>query len=57
MNRKLALAKWVKVELSEIKEAALEVQKKINWIELLGGIVLAIVVAAFMALPWLTEGQ
>ncbi len=57
MNRKTALAQWVRHDLSEIKEAALEVQKKINWIELLGGIVLAIVVAAFMALPWLTEGQ
>ncbi len=55
MTRKLALAQWVKNDLAEIKAAALEVQQKIDWIQLLGGIVLAIAVAAFWALPWLTQ--
>ena len=55
MNRKIAIAQWVKNDIAEIKQAAAEVQQKIDWIQLFGGIVLAIAVGVFMALPWITQ--
>lgn len=57
MSRKLALAKWVKVELAEIKQAAIEVQKETDWIRFAAAILMAVALGMFLSLPWLSEGK
>lgn len=56
-GKKLEVAPWVKDGVIELREAAGEFRQLVNWPGLIFGILVAFALAAFMWMPFLSEGK